>query len=244
VIRVAAVGDLHAGLDSKGSFAACAEGLAESADCLLLAGDLTRVGDPAEARVLAEDLARAEVPVVAVLGNHDHHTDRADQVVDILAEVGVTVLEGSSTVVEVGEWTLGIAGVKGFGGGFAGACATAFGEPAMKAFVRHTEEVAAALERELCDLRTDVRIALTHYAPTDTTLRGERLEIYPFLGSFLLGEAIDRAGCELAVHGHAHAGCERGVTAGGGRVRNVAQPVLRRGYAVYSLTPSQRVLPV
>jgi Icc-related predicted phosphoesterase len=64
---------------------------------------------------------------------------------------------------------------------------------------------------------------------------GERLEIYPFLGSYLLAEAVDRAGAHLVLHGHAHAGTEKGETPGGVPVRNVAQPVLGAAYAVYAL---------
>ncbi|MGC0343552.1 hypothetical protein RKD20_008586 [Streptomyces sp. SLBN-8D4] len=37
------------------------------------------------------------------------------------------------------------------------------------------------------------------------------------------------------MHGHAHAGTEHGMTAGGVRVRNVAQPVIRRAFNVYHL---------
>jgi Icc-related predicted phosphoesterase len=147
------------------------------------------------------------------------------------------MLEGDATVVEGEGCRLGIAGVKGFGGGFAGACASAFGEPEMKAFVEHTQQVADQLEaalESLDGLDTDVKVALLHYSPVADTLRGERLEIYPFLGSYLLAEAIDRGGADVAFHGHAHRGCERGLTAGGVRVRNVAQPVIQHAYNVYA----------
>ena len=70
------------------------------------------------------------------------------------------------------------------------------------------------------------------------TLRGEPPEIYPFLGSYLLGEAIDETGADLALHGHAHFGSEQGVTPGGVRVRNVAQPIIRSAYRVYVLEGS------
>ena len=107
----------------------------------------------------------------------------------------------------------------------------------MKAFVRHTKGIADQLCHALCSLETDVRVALLHYSPVEDTLRGERLEIFPFLGSYLLAEAIDAAGADLALHGHAHAGVEHGVTAGGTRVRNVAMPVIRSSYRVYELDP-------
>jgi Icc-related predicted phosphoesterase len=129
-----------------------------------------------------------------------------------------------------------VAGVKGFGGGFAGACGSDFGEREMKAFVTHTKDVAHRLEAALAGLQdADARVALLHYAPVEATLQGERLEIYPFLGSYLLGEAVDRAGADLALHGHAHAGTEKGVTPGGVHVRNVAQAVIRAPYRVYRL---------
>ena len=184
---------------------------------------------------MATEFGDVGVPVVVVLGNHDHQSDQQDAVSDVLRQAGLTVLEGDTTVLELNGHRLGIAGVKGFGGGFAGACGSDFGEPEMKAFVRQTRNLSDALGRALDSLDTDVRVALTHFAPVKDTLGAERLEIYPFLGSYLLGEAIDRAGADLAVHGHAHNGAEKGVTPGGIPVRNVALPVLKAAYAVYCL---------
>src|SRR2546430_1031850 len=82
--------------------------------------------------------------------------------------------------------------------------------------------------------------ALTHNAPSPESRRGEPLEISPFLGSYLLGKAIDSAPTALAVHGHAHAGSERGTTPGGVRVRNVAHPVIKQAYSVFHLTGAER----
>ncbi len=238
MIRVAAVGDVHLGPDARGSFAPHARGLGAHADVLLLAGDLTRRGTVAEIDVVTSELLGADVPVVAVLGNHDHESDLADELVKRLTASGVRVLEGDATVVAANDVSIGIAGTKGFGGGFLGACASAFGEPEMKAFVRHTERLASELHDALCRLDTDVRIALLHYAPVPDTLLGERAEIYPFLGSYLLAEAIDTAGADLVVHGHAHNGAERGTTPGGVAVRNVAQPVIGAPYRVFAMEPA------
>jgi len=239
MIRIAAVGDLHYGVDTRNLLRPGFEHLAERADVLLLAGDLTRCGDPAEAQVLAEEIRDLPIPRVAVLGNHDYHADQEDLVRGILEEAGVRVLEGESIVLEIDHARLGIAGSKGFGGGFTGACGSDFGEPEMKAFVGHTKKVADRLENALRRLDTDLKVALLHYAPVEQTLVGERLEIYPFLGSYLLAEAVDRAGADLVFHGHAHHGIERGMTPGGIPVRNgnVAQPVIRHAYNVYSLEP-------
>jgi Icc-related predicted phosphoesterase len=233
VIRIAAVGDVHVGTDSAGTLRPHLEHLSERADVLLLAGDLTRVGRPEEARVLAGELADVTIPTIAVLGNHDFESGRASEVREELERANVRVLEGESEVVAVNGSTIGVAGVKGFGGGFVGACGSDFGEPEMKAFIGHTKAVAEALESALSDVTADLVVALMHYAPVEETLQGERLEIYPFLGSYLLAEAADRTGADLVLHGHAHHGQERGVTAGGIRVRNVAQPVIQQAYRVY-----------
>jgi Icc-related predicted phosphoesterase len=209
------------------------ERLSERADVLLLAGDLTRHGSESEARCVATEFGGLEVPVIAVLGNHDHHCDQADKVVDILRDAGLTVLEGEAVVINCDGGRLGVAGTKGFGGGFAGKCTSAFGEREVKQFVRHTEETAASLGAALRGVDSDVLVALTHYAPVPDTLVGEPPEIYPFLGSYQLGQAIDSAPTDLAVHGHAHFGSERGRTPGGVRVRNVAHPVIKQAYSVF-----------
>jgi Icc-related predicted phosphoesterase len=221
------------GIDSGDAARHLFDGVDAAADVLLVAGDLTRIGDASEADLVAAAVERAGVPVVAVLGNHDFHSDAAPKVQASLEAAGATVLEGDSAEIELADGSIGIAGVKGFGGGFAGASGSAFGEPEMKAFIRHTELVAERLRASLAELRTDVRVALLHYSPVKDTLVGERLEIFPFLGSYLLGEAIDGAGADLAVHGHAHGGTEKGVTPGGIHVRNVALPVIRAPYSVY-----------
>ena len=238
MIRVAAVGDIHMGLDSQGLLRPAFETLPDCADLLLLAGDLTRHGTPEEARVVAREVRGLPVPVVAVLGNHDHHDEQPEKVTAILQDAGVTVLEGEATVVECAGNRVGIAGTKGFGGGFVGRSAGEFGEPVMKEFVRTTRRSADSLQaalKELDDQDCAVRVALTHFSPVADTLAGEPPEIHPFLGSYLLAEAIDTAGADLAVHGHAHLGTEHGMTSGGVRVRNVAQPVIRRAFNVYQL---------
>ncbi|MGW5639889.1 metallophosphoesterase family protein [Streptomyces sp. NPDC003832] len=238
--RVAAVGDIHMGPDSQGTLRPAFETLPDRADVLLLAGDLTRHGTPEEARVVAREIKDLGVPVVAVLGNHDHHGGRPDEVTAVLREGGAHVLEGEAVVVTASGSRIGVAGTKGFGGGFVGRCAGEFGEPVMKEFVRYSRHRADGLRTALEELREqecDVRIALTHFAPVPDTLAGEHPEIFPFLGSYLLAEAIDTAGADLAVHGHAHAGTEHGMTAGGVRVRNVAQPVISAAFHIYDLGP-------
>lgn len=235
MIRIAAVGDVHLAPDVRGRMRQHLDGIGEHADVLLLAGDLTQHGTVFEAEVVADEFADLGVPVVAVLGNHDYQSDRPDEIAALLRASGMTVLEGDGVVLDLPGGRLGIAGTKGFGGGFPGRSASEFGEPEMKAFVRHSRELAEAMGEALRGLDADFRVALTHYSPVAETLDGEPPEIYPFLGSYFLAEAADSADADLCVHGHAHAGCECGTTPGGAPVRNVALPVLQRVYAVYGL---------
>ncbi|MFL6055878.1 MAG: metallophosphoesterase [Actinoallomurus sp.] len=235
MIRVAAVGDIHVGEDVRGLYRKRLTGIADDADVLLVAGDLTQHGTAEEGRMAAEELRDLGVPVITVLGNHDYHSDAETEISQALTDAGITVLEGESAVIDCHGRRLGIAGAKGFGGGFAGRCGSDFGEPEMKAFIRYTKATAARLGEALNALDTDARVALTHYAPVKDTLEGEPLEIYPFLGSYLLAEVIDGARADLAVHGHAHRGVEKGITPGGIPVRNAALPVIERAYSVYCL---------
>jgi Icc-related predicted phosphoesterase len=235
MIRIAAVGDVHLAPDVRGRLRPHLAGIDEHADVLLLAGDLTQHGTIFEAEVVADEFADLGIPVVAVLGNHDYQCDRPDEITELLRESEMTVLEGDGVVLDLPGGRLGIAGTKGFGGGFPNRSASEFGEPEMKAFVRHSRELADAMGEALRALDADSRVALTHYSPVAETLAGEPPEIYPFLGSYFLAEAADSANADLCVHGHAHGGSECGTTPGGAPVRNVALPVLQRAYAVYGL---------
>ena len=241
MIRIAAVGDLHYGVGSHDVLGPSLQHLADHADILLLAGDLTRCGGLEEVKVLVDDLRGLPVPVVAVLGNHDYHADREDDIARLLERSGVKVLEGNAVTIDIDGVRVGIAGTKGFGGGFRGAHGTDFGEPEMKAFVGHTRLLSDRLERALSDIDADLRIALLHYSPIEATLEGERLEIYPFLGSYLMAQAVDNVGADLVIHGHAHNGTEKGRTPAGIPVRNVAQPVIRHAYNVYTLDARRQV---
>jgi Icc-related predicted phosphoesterase len=225
VVRIAAVGDLHFGKQSQGSFQALFAQVSEAADVLLVCGDFTDYGLPDEARGLARDLnAALRIPVVAVLGNHDFHSGRQDEVSAVMREAGIVVLDGDTHEV----MGVGFAGVKGFGGGFGARALGPWGEETFKGFVREAVDEALKLESALARLRTPHRIALLHYAPVRATVEGEPLEIYPFLGSSRLEEPINRYQVTAVVHGHAHRGQPRGHTGSGVPVYNVSLPLMTR----------------
>lgn len=231
-MRIAAAADLHV---TEGTAAAVGEmfkPLSEEADALLLGGDLSTMGRATEIAVLVEILARLELPKAAVLGNHDHESNQGPEIVRLLEDAGVRVLDGTEAVFPLNGRTLGVAGVKGFCGGFPPHIVRGFGERALKEFVGQTVHEAEKLRGALARLAADVRVALLHYAPVRDTLGAEPPEIHPFLGSSLLAEVVDAMRVDAVFHGHAHLGSPFARTAGGIAVYNVAMPVTRRPYVV------------
>lgn len=223
-VRFAAVGDIHVNKDSAGTLRGFFAKAGDAADALLLCGDLTDYGTAEEAHILADELGAVSVPVVAVLGNHDHESGTPEVVCEILTKAGVRVLDGGACEIE----GVGIAGTKGFAGGFGRGSLGAWGEPAIKLFVKETLQEAMKLESALAKLRTPRRIALLHYSPIAGTVAGEPVEIFPFLGSSRLEEPLLRYPVDAVLHGHAHRGTMEGKTINGVPVYNVAKPLLQR----------------
>jgi uncharacterized protein len=244
-VRVAAAGDVHCDQSNRDAVRRAFAALAGSADLVLLAGDLTTTGEPAEAEVLADAGRDSGIPVIAVLGNHDWHADRRDELVDVLRSGGVGVLDPGSTIIDVRGVRVGVAGAKGFVGGFAGTSHLPdFGEPALRrVYAEGTAEVQG-LDQGLRAISTcDVRIALLHYAPTSETLAGEPGGIWAFLGSDRLAAPILEHEPDLALHGHAHAGAYEG-RIGSVPVYNVSVPVIGRDFQVFELSPSRTATPI
>lgn len=225
VVRIAAVGDLHYGRTRAGTLQGLLEQAAVEADLLVFCGDLTDYGLVEEARGLAKEIAlHGKTPVIAVLGNHDYESGNATEVRDTLREVGVVMLDGDAYELQ----GIGFAGVKGFCGGFGRGALGGWGEPMVKQFVQEAVSEAMKLETALARLRTDVRIAVLHYAPVQDTVAGEAEMIYPYLGSGRLEEPLNRFGVTAVFHGHAHRGTAIGKTTTGVPVYNVSLPLLMR----------------
>ena len=223
-LRVAAIGDLHVMEDSVAPYRELFTEISNSADVLVLAGDLTNFGKTSEAEILAEDIRACTIPVVGVLGNHDFECGQPEEVARILHEAGMTVLDEQATEIE----GVGFAGVKGFLGGFGRGELAPFGEPLVKAFVDEALNEARKLENALRSLRTDRSVAVLHYSPIIDTIQGEPSEIFQYLGTQRLCEPIDRFDhVKAVVHGHAHHGTYEGRTPLGKPVYNVAQFVLK-----------------
>jgi Icc-related predicted phosphoesterase len=240
-IRVAAAGDIHVTEANKDAVANAFRQVADEADLILLAGDLTTHGEPEQARLLAKAVRGIETPIIAVLGNHDWHVNRADEVAAILGEAGVAVLERAWTIEQVGDVEVGVVGVKGHVGGFPGSHLPDFGEPSLRTVYAEATEEVHALDQGLHAIAAaPFRIVLLHYAPTTDTLVGEPEPIWAFLGTDRLAPPIVEHAPDLVVHGHAHAGTFEGHI-GDVPVYNVSVPVMGRDFWVFELSVADKL---
>jgi uncharacterized protein len=239
-VRVAAAADIHCADHNREAVRGAFEAVDGAVDLILLAGDLTTHGEPDQAAVLADSCRALATPVVAVLGNHDHHAGRRDEVVSVLTDGGIDVLERGHATYTVGGCQVGIAGTKGFVGGFRGLGLADFGEPSLRAIYAETTAEADTLARGLHEIALcPFRIALLHYAPTAETLHGEPVEIWTFLGSDRLAAPILEHRPDLVLHGHAHAGAFE-ASLEGIPVHNVSVPVMGRDFWVFEMTSADR----
>lgn len=230
-IRIAALGDIHFDGAAQSGLRELFAEIDRTADILVLCGDLTTHGRPEQIRALIGELSGVQIPMVAVLGNHDYESDAADVIGAMLRERGVHLLDGDYVVVD----GIGFAGTKGFAGGFGRGALAAFGEPLIKQFAQAAIDEAIKLENALRNLKTRTKVAVLHFAPVLDTVLGEPEIIFPFLGSSRLAQPLDMVGATVVFHGHAHHGTHRGRTPGGIPVFNVSLPLLEQEGSRYLL---------
>src|ERR1051326_1109479 len=158
MIRIAAAADIHASDVSADRVKQAFAELQGEADVVLLAGDLTTSGEPEQAEVIAAACRQLDMPVFAVLGNHDHHAKRTDELGEVLTGAGIRLLDRESASCEIDGLELGVVGAKGFVGGFPGSALPDFGEPLLRQGYAETSAEADAIARGLqaivhCDVR-------------------------------------------------------------------------------------------
>jgi Icc-related predicted phosphoesterase len=233
--RIAAAGDVHASEATRTRIETAFAEVEREADLVLLAGDLTTLGEPEQARVLAEAAGGLAIPVAAVLGNHDLHSGHGEEIAAILADAGMHMLDRAATVFEVEGGEIGVVGTKGFVGGFTGSQLPDFGEPLLRRVYAETSEEVDAIRRGLQEIaHCPIRIVLLHYAPTSDTLHGEPEGIWTYLGSDRLATPIAEYRPDVVLHGHAHNGSFEGAI-GSVPVYNVAVHVTGRDFYVFEL---------
>ncbi len=223
-IKIAAMADIHVGMQSQNMLKDLFGDISDSADILVLCGDLTYSGLAEEAKVLSSELTNCRIPVVAVLGNHDYDQEQHQEILQELTNDLVTVLDGDHVVIN----DVGFAGSIGFAGGFDKYMLNSFGEPPIKQFVQEAVNEQLKLERALAPLETEKKVVLLHYAPIRHTVVGEPTEIWPFLGSSRLLQPIENFNVSAVFHGHAHLGTHQGKTPKGTPVYNVAMPIMQK----------------
>ena len=235
MVRIAAAGDVHASEATRSRIEESFAAIESEADIVLLAGDLTTHGGREQAEVLADATRELRIPVCAVLGNHDLHSDRGSEIAAVLSEAGVRMLEREAAVFELSGEQVGVVGAKGFVGGFTGSQLPDFGEPLLRRVYAETSDEVEAIRRGLQDVaHCPIRIVLLHYAPTSDTLHGEPEGIWTYLGCDRLAAPIAEHRPDVVLHGHAHSGSFEGAI-GTVPVYNVAVHVTGRDFYVFEL---------
>jgi Icc-related predicted phosphoesterase len=244
LVRVAAIADTHIRPTSVTRESALA-GLEELADVLLVAGDITDSGRIPEVEIAASAFRKLNLPIYAVLGNHDRRGLRRMAMRKTLAAAGVRLLDGEFDILQLPNGArVGIAGITGTGGGFGEEKETEGpGGRLTRAVMLKSRREATRLDRSLTEMASsepDISMLVTHFAPTTDTLGAEPPLKYWMLGNAGLGKVIDDHRLDLVIHGHAHLGNEAGTTPGGTPVRNVAAPIVGR-IMVYHVGPGRNV---
>ena len=240
-VRIAAAGDIHVTDANCSAVASAFAAIDETADLILLAGDLTTHGEPEQGELLAAAVEGVQTPIIVVLGNHDWHVNRVSELVAILEDAGIKVLDRAWTIERIGDCEVGIVGAKGHVGGFPGSHLPDFGEPSLRAvYAEATDEVDSVDEGLRAVAACPFRIVLLHYAPTTETLMGEPEPIWAFLGTDRLAPPIVEHAPDLVLHGHAHAGTFSGHV-GEVPVFNVSVPVMGRDFWVFELSTADKL---
>lgn len=235
-MRLAAVADIHLRANNHERDVHRFSPVNDLADALVIAGDFTNHGMPEEMRGVLAVLEHIRIPIIAVLGNHDHESGHQDELAGMLRVAGVHLLDGHCFEID----RIGFAGTKGFCGGFSPYELMPFGEQGIKTFVEIAEREAVKLDYGLAQIQAEKKVTITHYSPIRETIIGEPEPIFPFLGSSRLERALETHRPVLALHGHAHKGTFSAETKSGVRVCNVALPILlERGephpFAIFDL---------
>ncbi len=244
IFTIAAISDIHVEKYplTKGFF----DDVNGNANLLIIGGDMNN-GKEGEVKLFLDLVSGVEIPIVVIFGNHDCDAGDMEGIKTMLsANPRIKILDGEYVEYEFSGSRVGIAGTKGYGGGFAPHRLVSRGEQATKSFVEEENREVAKLETALNRMKIaapDFKIALTHWAAFEETVEGEPRELYPFLGSSSLGNLIENSVSHLALSGHAHHG-SRGIKKARGKISacNIAYKVNEGKMPLFDFLPDGSVV--
>jgi Icc-related predicted phosphoesterase len=175
--------------------------MANKPDLLLFAGDMYEFQAP-EAYGLILDfikLRKWDCPIVAVFGNREFDEDIDD--IKKICKKRITFLEDESIVLKIKKRKVGIVGSRG-----SLDVPTWWQYHHISGIKDDYKERVQKIKKMLNDLKSDIKILLTHYSSTYKTIKGESERVYPYLGSKKLEKVLIDTKTDFAVHGHAHYG--------------------------------------
>ncbi len=216
-----AVSDVHFPVFRE-LFKSALEKLKTSPEIFLFAGDIASKGRQ-EYYAKAVEIVKEKFPSVkiyACFGNEEY-----DQEHDNLKKIThIRFLEEEMVLERVNSEKIAIIGTRGI---------IDKPTPWQRKNIPEIEKVYEDRLRKVGEMlkkarqKAGVVLLLTHYAPTYVTLKGEKKQAYPFLGSKKMERLIKTLSPEIVVHGHAHHGTRFAVFE---RIRiyNVALPLNRK----------------
>jgi Icc-related predicted phosphoesterase len=170
-------------------------------DLFLLGGDIYEYRSPEIYDLILDFLKLREwkCPVVAVFGNREFDEDRNE--IRKVCKKRIIFLEEESVELKIRDKKVGIVGTEG-----SLDIPTWWQFSHVPGIKKSYDERMEKVKKLLKELKTDIRILLMHYAPTNKTLKGEDPRIYGSLGSQKYEKVIIETNPTFVVHGHAHYG--------------------------------------
>jgi len=174
---------------------------ANEPDLFLLGGDIYEYRNPEIYGLILDfiKLKKWACPIIAVFGNREFDED-IDEIKKICKN-RITFLDDESIELKVKNKKVGIVGTRG-SLDFPTWWQSTHVPDIRKAYLERIKKCEELLDK----LKVDIKILLSHYAPTYKTLVGENPKIYSVLGSKNFENVLVKTKTSFAIHGHAHYG--------------------------------------
>ena len=184
-------------------------------DLLLLVGDLVLKNDFSQLpNVISaiQEVYRGQI--IACFGNEEFEQSRERYLTP-----EITWLEDKSKIVEIGGIKLGIVGSRG-----SLDRPTFWQRTHVKGIWQLYKKRVETIASLLAGLDADIKVVMTHYAPTYETLLGESEKAMPEMACKKLEEVIKREQPDVWLHGHGHKATRLEAQFGRTSVINVSLP--------------------